>query len=365
MSYRLSVNLGATYLAWCLLDLDSAGNVCRLRDMGLRVFPDGREPRGRNEPLAHARGDARRQRRRRDRLKSRQRRLMEFMIKHGLMPGDEATRKDFAAERPCTSCARGLWMKNFRCTNSAAPFFISINAAASKATAGKIARRPDTGAIKAGIAELERALGSGNARTLGEYLAQRRKHRQAVRARSRTQDRKTLYDFFPSRALCEQELDAIIDKQRAFYPELLDTIGDELKRIILYQRPLKPVTPDRCTFEPTELRARAAYPAVQAFHILNQVNALEVVNPSDTCPALTEEERTIIIDKLQETDELTFPALRKLLKRGKEVKFNLEFRARLSGDATGCHLSHPARFGARWHGLAEQRQNAAVDIILC
>ena len=92
MAYRLSINLGSTYLAWCLLDLNGEGHICAVRDMGMRIFPHSLEPQ-RKESLAAGRRAARSNRRLRDRFKSRQRRLLEFMTEHGLMPDDAGRAK--------------------------------------------------------------------------------------------------------------------------------------------------------------------------------------------------------------------------------------------------------------------------------
>ena len=65
-------------------------------------------------------------------------------------------------------------------------------------------------------------------------------------------DQSAFYEFYPSRAMYEHELDLILQKQGTFYPGLIDAIGADLKTIILYQRPLKAPPPGRCILEPAK-----------------------------------------------------------------------------------------------------------------
>jgi len=365
VDYKLSINLGTTYLVWCLLDLDSNGKICDLRDMGIRIFRDGRDPHYK-EPLAVGRRAARHVRRRRDRYKSRQRRLMTLMTKHGLMPEDDAARKQLEQKDPYELRVRALDEKLSLHDLGRALFHINQRRG-FKSNRRTDPADSDTGAINAGIAELRHALQSAGSRTLGEYLARKHRCKETVRARPRIEARHAAYDFFPDRAMYEHEIDAILHKQRTYYPDLFEKIGHELKRIILYQRPLKPPAPGRCILEAGEARARIAYPAVQSFRILNQVRALELATLIDAHPPLTDAERAEIIGMLHESESLSFAAIRKLLKRGTDVKFNYEAaegRKGMQGNATAFYLAAKECFGERWYRLTDDQQNAVVDLLL-
>ena len=347
-----------------LLDLNAEGHICAVRDMGMRIFPHSLEPQ-RKESLAAGRRAARSNRRNRDRYKSRQRRLLEFMTEHGLMPDDEGARKALELKDPYELRAKALDEKLSLPELGRALFHIN------QRRGFKSNRKTDTmnserGAIKEGVARLEHLLRTTNSRTLGEYLAGRNRRREGTRARRDIVDDTASYEFYPSRAMYEHELDLILQKQRTFHPGLIGAIGAELKAIILYQRPLKAPPPGRCILEAGENRARIAYPALQTLRILKQVNALEIINPTDARPPLTQAERQLIIDKLQAAKRLTFPAIRHLLKGGKEAAFNFEAEKHkdLQGNVTGYYLAGEACFGERWRELSEERQNAVVDLIL-
>lgn len=66
LRYRLSLDLGTNSIGFCLIDLNGDGRPCGIRRMGVRIFPDGRDPKS-QESLAADRRLARSMRRRRDR----------------------------------------------------------------------------------------------------------------------------------------------------------------------------------------------------------------------------------------------------------------------------------------------------------
>lgn len=99
MKYRLALDIGANSIGWCLLDLDAAGAPCGLRDMGVRVFPDGRDPK-KLASLAADRRLARGMRRRRDRYLQRREALLNALVRHELMPAEEGARKALAGLDP-------------------------------------------------------------------------------------------------------------------------------------------------------------------------------------------------------------------------------------------------------------------------
>lgn len=73
--YRLGVDLGTNSLGWALIDLDRDGKPCGIRDMGVHIFQDGRNPKD-GTSLAVKRRVPRGMRRRRDRFLLRKKDLM-------------------------------------------------------------------------------------------------------------------------------------------------------------------------------------------------------------------------------------------------------------------------------------------------
>jgi CRISPR/Cas system Type II protein with McrA/HNH and RuvC-like nuclease domain len=70
MKYRLGLDIGANSIGWVCLLLDDLDHPCGLLDLGVRVYPDGRNPKD-GSSLAVARRVPRGMRRRRDRYLAR------------------------------------------------------------------------------------------------------------------------------------------------------------------------------------------------------------------------------------------------------------------------------------------------------
>ena len=47
LSYRLGLDVGTNSIGWAAVRLDKAHNPCGILDLGVRVYSDGRNPRGR------------------------------------------------------------------------------------------------------------------------------------------------------------------------------------------------------------------------------------------------------------------------------------------------------------------------------
>ena len=106
MRYRLGLDLGTNSIGWSVLKIDSDNDDpgrFSFVDMGVRIFPDGREPAksGRvGDSLAVQRRLARGARRNRDHGRNRKARLIEMLIDCGLFPTDLNARKKLALLNP-------------------------------------------------------------------------------------------------------------------------------------------------------------------------------------------------------------------------------------------------------------------------
>ena len=94
--YRLGRDTGTNSIGWAAVLLDDQNNPCGLLDMGVRIFPDGRQPSPRGDGPSNAvdRRVARGQRRRRDRYLARRSELMGALVEYGLMPERKVTRPE-------------------------------------------------------------------------------------------------------------------------------------------------------------------------------------------------------------------------------------------------------------------------------
>lgn len=99
MQYRLALDLGTTSIGWALLRLSSTLEPKAIIKMGVRIFPEGRNPKD-GTSLAVTRREARQARRRRDRLLKRKARMVEALVELGFWPEDMSERKLLATLDP-------------------------------------------------------------------------------------------------------------------------------------------------------------------------------------------------------------------------------------------------------------------------
>ena len=183
--FRLGLDLGTNSIGWAAVEVDENGEPCGLMDMGVRIFPDGRNP-GDGPSLAANRRVPRGQRRRRDRYVKRRSILMKSLVECDLMPASERERKSLASADPYTLRARAL-------DHALMPFELGrvlfhLNQRRGFKSNRKAVGDDESEAKKTRdqIDELRRRMSESGARTLGEYLATRRMRGGAVRARHDT-----------------------------------------------------------------------------------------------------------------------------------------------------------------------------------
>lgn len=366
--YRLALDIGSTSIGWCLLklDADTPPKPKAIIRMGVRIFPDGRNPKD-GSSLAVTRRNARAMRRRRDRLLKRKDRLLKALIRLGFFPHDEAQRRALVQLDPYVLRKKGL--SELLTGPEFARALFHINQRRGFLSNRKTDKKDnDSGALKKAIKDLREKLAQENCQTLGEWLAKRHSERLSVRARlhGKTQKDKA-YDFYADRAMIEHEFDALWAKQSSLNPALFtEAAGAELKDVLLHQRNLKPVRPGRCTLLPDEERAPLALPSTQRFRIYQELNNLRLLTPDLREVPLTLEQRNKIAKLLERQGEVRFTAMLKALKLPGTTKFNLEDikRDRLKGNATAATLAKDSNFGGAWFELDHILQDTIVDKLL-
>ncbi len=365
MRYRLGLDIGSTSIGWCMIRLDAHDEPVAVIRMGVRIFSDGRNPKD-GSSLAVTRRMARQMRRRRDRLLKRKERMLSALTRLGFFPADEKARKALTTLDPYALRKKGLYEPLTGAEFARAIFH--LNQRRGFLSNRKTDKKDnDSGALKRAIKELHAKLQAAQCQTLGEWLANRHADRLSVRARLRGKTQKEkAYDFYADRAMIEHEFDTLWAKQSHFSPDLFnESARNQLKDILLFQRPLKPVKPGRCTLLPDEERAPLALPSIQRFRIYQELNNLRILSQDLREQALTLEQRDLLAGLLERGDT-TFVKILKALKLPGTTTFNLEDikRDRLKGNATAYTLSKPHHFGERWHEFSPDRQDAIVGRIL-
>jgi CRISPR-associated endonuclease Csn1 len=200
------------------------------------------------------------------------------------------------------------------------------------------------------------------ARSVGEWLAKRHDQRISVRARLRGKTKDKAYDLYIDRQMIADEFDALWAKQAEFTPAVFtEDKRFELKRELLYQRPLKPVQAGKCTLIESEPRALFALPSTQRFRIYQELNNLRILSRLEEVALDLAQRDTLAA--LLEKDKATFVQMRKALHLSVGTKFNLEDskRKHLNGNFTNKALAEPERFGRAWFAFSEMQQDDIVE----
>ncbi|MFZ5594143.1 MAG: type II CRISPR RNA-guided endonuclease Cas9 [Pseudomonadota bacterium] len=368
MRYRLGLDIGSTSIGWCLVRLNANDEPVAVIRMGVRIFSDGRNPKD-GSSLAVTRRLARQMRRRRDRLLKRKEQMLAALTRLGFFPQDEARRKELAKLDPYVLRKKGL-DESLTGPEFARALF-HINQRRGFLSNRKTDKKDsESRTLKTAIKDLHEKLRQENCRTLGEWLSKRHEARLSVRARLRGRTQKDkAYDFYADRAMIKHEFDELWTRQASLNPALFtEAARAELKDILLFQRPLKPVKPGRCTLLPDEERAPLALPSTQRFRIYQEVNNLRLLkNDLTERPPLTLQQRDEVVVLLESGKNATFKTdIRKALGLPAGTHFNLEDikRDRLKGNATSAELAKTDHFGEQWHGFELQLQDAIVDKLL-
>lgn len=365
MRYRLALDIGTTSIGWCLMRLAHDDAPCAVIRAGVRIFSDGRNPKD-GTSLAVTRRQARAMRRRRDRLLKRKARLMDALVRLGFWPQSDSERKKLVALNPYELRRDGLDKALTPAQFGRAIFHLNQRRGfqSNRKTDKKDS---DSGLLKSAIRNTRDQLSTLGLRTVGEWLAQRHSRRESVRARLRGRSAKDKrYDLYVDRAMVAHEFDLLWAKQAALDPAFYTSMRrDELRDILLHQRPLRPVRPGRCTLIPDQERAALALPSAQRFRIYQELNNLRIVDSTLQEKSLTLEQRDVLASKLERGD-LTFHKMIVALKLPGSAKFNLEDakRDRLKGNGTAKVLADEDRIGPDWHNFTLEFQDEIVERLL-
>ena len=350
--------------------LNPAGGPSAIVRAGVRIFSDGRNPKD-GSSLAVTRRAARSMRRRRDRLLKRKERMLGKLVEHRLFPEEVAERKALESKNPYELRAKGL--DETLTPGEFARALFHINQRRGFKSNRRTDRKDnDSGALKTAIKSMREKLVESGARTVGELLWQRLRNGEGTRARYRetpytTEEGKKRidksYDFYVDRQMVADEFDALWAAQAALNPvRFTEQARADLRDTLLFQRDLRPVLPGRCTLIPTEPRAPLALPSTQRFRILQEVNHLRILDASLNETPLTLAQRDTLVALLEAKAKVGFKEMRKQLKLGGVVQFNLEDekRTELKGNATSAALSKKDLFGSAWKDFDETLQDEIV-----
>ena len=384
MKYRIGIDLGTNSLGWAAVQLSEDLKPRQLMDMGSRIFSDSRNPKDKSSN-ASKRREPRSIRRNRDRKLARGRAMMHVLIEAGLMPKKESDRKILEAHDPWILRARSLHEKLSLHELGRALFHLQ------QRRGFKSNRKTDgvgDGAMLDAIKKSSALMSQHGAKTLGELFGKprleqiknnetstygKRKPLPQARVKAQMDGPKMAYDYYPSRSLILDEFEKIWDAQTIYHPNKLNNkFKKSIRKVIEYQRPLKPQKVGRCTFLEEEPRAPKALPTAQYARILQEVNALKVGATGEIPRPLNGNERTSLIKLLitpsYKTSKRTFKTIRKELNLPDSQKFSHESNKRdhLMGDTTAARLMQEDSWGKSWFSLTREEQDIiTIQLLEC
>ena len=371
MPYRLALDIGANSIGWCLLRLDAASRPSGILDMGVRIFPDGRDPKS-LASLAAARRLARGMRRRRDRYLQRRTALLNALIRHELMPADGSARTTIAATNPYAMRLAALHRRLAPEDLGRVIFHLNQRRGFRSNRKADRSNSDEKGKISTGAERLQQAMQDAEAPTLGAWYADRQARGESIRARLVGAGAKAEYPFYPTRDLVRAEFDAIWSAQAGWNPSLTDAMRDEIAGILFHQRPLRAPPVGKCWLEPGEFRAPKALPSTQAFRIEQELANLRIRRDGEPDASLTPAQHALLRDALIAGEDLSWSVIRRRLKLSTTESFNLESKARekLKGAETAARLAHKGKKGKDgplaviWPTLDLDTQDALVRDLL-
>ncbi len=382
-NYRLGIDLGSTSLGWCMLELSPENNPTGIINMGVRIFPDGREMDS-HEPLAVKRRGYRGQRRNLDRYLLRVRGLINYLLENGFLPEDQRQRDEVFKINPYYLRSKAL-DEELSPAEFARALIHLAKRRGYKSNRKALRTEDDGKKIKAAIENLRNTLDDTKYRTLGEYLWHRynqmkgsetkevstKEHHLRKPVKFRYKDDEDASPILPTRDMVEREFDAIWSAQSGFNQSLTDEHRENVRQIIFHQRPLKPTEKGKCELEPTEERAPKAHPLFQEVRILQNLNHIKVAEVfTGQASKLSDEQYRTLYDMLHTKSEVKFEDMRKKLwgKQAEDYRFNLETEKtkKLPGNALETQLrkKHNAELKLIWENLSFEAKSRVVEILI-
>ena len=382
--YVIGLDLGSASVGWSLVQLKD-GDPASILDMGVRRFDAGVKgdiESGRDESRATQRRDKRGPRRQIWRRQWRMRKVFRLLCENGLLPeaADDSgdTRNQMIADLDVAIRGKLLGVKTAnRIEDHLLPYVLRRDALDNPLPVHHLGRAfyhlaqrrgflsnrkaagddEERGVVKQGISQLAEEINASGSRTLGEFFSTLDPEETRIRKR------------WTSRAMYTAEFEAIWAAQQTHHECLTEDLKDQLSAAIFEQRPLKSQKRliGRCSLEPERRHAPLACLDAQRIRYLQKLNDLEVIQPDGEVRNLTVEEREKLAEVLEQSADMTFGAVRKLLgmKKSKEYDRNYTFNFEEGGDKglignrTGAKLIK--QIGDKWNELSQDQKRSLVD----
>ncbi len=377
MGYKFAFDLGSTSCGWAVVKTDENQNVINFEDMGVRIFPDGRDDKTK-EPLSVSRRNARTSRVRHNRILERKEKILNLLKENNMMFSDNDERKN-PYELRADAVSKQISLSEL----GRVLFQLSLRRGFKSNR--KENKTDEGGKLKKATEELKQKL---NNQTLGQFLWQKfqdnKKNGEEKSDKTRFSEQfvgnKIKEDsLYPTREMYQDEFEKIWAEQSKYCSILTDALKKKFNNAIFYQRPLQAQELGFCMFEDGEHRIYKAHPLFQKFRVLQTINQLKIIS-SNTKQDLSEEQKNKLIEILLKTFDgvsnsktargtISFTEIKKKLfpkELQKTIKFNIESdkREKVYADTTSFLMSKEDCFGSKWFDLSIDEQSEIVSKIL-
>lgn len=357
MARIFSVDIGTTSIGFAVVEHDhgtQSGSILRL---GVRVFPEARDPDG--TPLNQQRRQKRMARRQLRRRRQRRRLLNEILNKAGLLPpygstGPQGWDAVMSAD-PYALRKRGLKERLEPYELGRALYHLSkrrhfrgrdLEEDVEEISQTEAAEEKEAASNRETTLAALHAAGT----TLGAWLADKR-----ADARKRNPSEERRRGFHANRKAVEQEFDKLCEAQEKHHAVLRDQdFKQQIHTAIFAQRPVfwRKNTLGECRFMPGEPLCPKGSWLSQQRRMLEKLNNLALVGGN--ARHLIAEERAAVLKHLQTQASMTWGKVRSTLKpffedgAEKRLRFNLEFggESKLLGNPLEAGLAKI--FGPSW-----------------
>ena len=396
MNYRLGIDMGSTSIGWCMLEMDKQNAPCGIINMGVRIFPDGRDDKSK-KPLSVIRREKRGQRRLYDRRRWRTQQLVNLLIQSSLLPNQESERATEFLKNPLLLRKMALDEK------VSLPEFGRLLMHLSKHRGFKSNRKAEKGEntkskYKDAIGNCKAIYTDNNVRTLGEYLWDKNKdlNEEEINweiaknsgikpkkgegnihlkepVRFRYEGAKTNKDIiFPTRDLLQDEFFILWEIQSRYHPELTNELKERIRHLIFEQMELKSQKHaiGYCYIYKDERRCPKADPLFQEFRLWQTINNLRVKDSDENIErALSFEEKLSVFAYLNSKASATYESLRKMMfsRNADRYRFTDETRKKtILGNETEAIFNAKvnSELLQHWKAMSSEIKSKVIDILV-
>jgi CRISPR-associated endonuclease Csn1 len=367
MSLIFGFDIGTTSIGFAAIEFDPGRSEGRILRMGVRIFPEARDPKG--TPLNQTRRQKRMMRRQLRRRKDRRRQLNEALQAYGLLPRfGSAEWSEVMALNPVALRARALEEALTPSELGRALYHL----AKRRHFRGRDLEESEDGqalaeATGAEEAADEKAARSGREATIQALRSSGKTLGQHLSSTPRGERQRGLHAL---RRHVEDEFQRMWGSQARFHPELRnEDFQERIRDIVFSQRPVfwRLNTLGECRLDPGQpLAPKGSWASAQR-RMLEKLNNLEIAGGN--ARPLDDAERMAILAPLQVQQSMSWSGARKALEplfkaRGESAR-NLKFNLELGGDPKLLGNPVEARlasiFGDTWaHHPQKQEIRAGI-----